>query len=200
MMNHVVLGEGRNEVYFMQKILERCNPDPGVRKVIAEDIPGQSLTDGDEEDVIRDFRRDHDKEYLVKSEGGYPNLYSIFAYSCEKVLYGLITATLVADLDNRSISDFVSDVQDELVEEYRGSVEWVGRHHRQTVGDLRTWEVTVEDGDYDEQSSINLVTFDNDLEAAVGCLSSDPPKQRQQAIRKYAARTPVRRAFIDLYD
>lgn len=200
MTSHVVFGEGRNEVYFMHRSIKKCNDDPSISNFVAEDLDGKTASFGEEENALRNFRRATDVEYLVKSEGGYSDLYPIFAYSCEKILTGQIECTLVADLDEGPIDDLESDLQEELDDQFGGTVQWQEKELRDTVGDLRTWSVTLADTELSISTEINLVTFDDDLEAAVGCSSDDSRSKRNPEIRDYAARTPVRRAFIDLYD
>ena len=43
------------------------------------------------------------------------------------------------------------------------------------------------------------VAFENDVEAAVGCSSDDPRRERQQCIREYLDQTAVERALVSLY-
>jgi hypothetical protein len=200
MTSHIVFGEGRNDVYFMQKVIESTNDEIEVQTFYGEELDDQNPSAGEEEGVIRDFRRDNDCDHLVKSEGSDSNLYLIFAYSCEKILTGQIECTLVADLDTDPIENLESDVQEALDTEFDGHVEWQRHQHRETVGDLKIWSVEIEDTSLSVSSEIDLVTFDDDLEAAVGCSSDDPRRERFPQIRSYAERTAVRRAFIDLYD
>jgi hypothetical protein len=203
MNNHTVLGEGRNDAYFMRKSIKKCNDDWDVFRVIAEDLQDQTITPGEEEEKLREFVYEHDYRYCVKSEGGgdgnESGLPPIFAYVCEKLVTGVISVTLVADLDGDPVSDLVDELQRKLDASYYGDVEWAVREHRYTVGDLKTWEATVENTSYDARETFYLVTFDNDLEAAVGISSDDPPRERFPEIREYASRREVREAFVDLY-
>lgn len=198
MSGHVAFGEGRNDAYFMQKVFKRCNVDPAITKYIAEDETGQTITVGRQERALRDFRRD-EQDYFVKSEGGYAGLYDVFAYSIEKVVTGQIEATLVLDLDREPFDATVADIQASLDEQFGGSMEWEDRECHEKVDDLWLGEATVADTNTGDSAAFSLVAFENDVEAAVGCSSDDPPGERRQCIREYLEQTDVKRALVSLY-
>jgi|GEM_PF-2378883 len=198
MSGHVAFGEGRNDAYFMQKVFERCNVDPAITKYIAEDEARQTITVGQQEQALRDFRRD-DRDYFVKSEGGYAGLYDVFAYSVEKVVTGQFEATLVLDLDREPFDETVADIQASLDEQFGGSMEWEGRTCHKEVDDLWLGEATVADVNTGDSAAFSLVAFENDVEAAVGCSSEDEPSERFDCIHEYVQRSDVARALVSLY-
>ncbi|MEZ3114500.1 hypothetical protein RYH80_00980 [Halobaculum sp. MBLA0147] len=199
MSGHVVFTEGRNDVYFVQKVLERCNESPDVTKYVAEDEHRQTISVGEQERALRDFRRD-DHDHFLKSEGGDGGLYDVFAYSAEKIVTGQFDATLVLDLDERGFEPVVGEVRESLTEEFDGSMEWDDGEQVATEGDLWVGEATLADVNTGDSSTFALVTFEDDLEAAVGCASTDDRSERFRAIREYAHRRPVIEAFLELYD
>ncbi|MEZ3143261.1 hypothetical protein [Halobaculum sp. MBLA0143] len=198
MSGHVAFGEGRNDAYFMQKTFERCNVDPEVMKFVAEDEEGQEISFGQQERALRDFRR-NDQDYFVKSEGGDAGLYDVFAYSAEKIVTGQFEVTLVLDLDTDSSDATVADVQASLDEQFDGSMEWRERECHEEVGDLWLGAATLADVNTEDGAEFSLVAFENDVEAAVGCSSDDPQRERYESIRDYVGRPEVVRALVSLY-
>lgn len=198
MSGHVAFSEGRNDAYFMQKVFKRCNVNAKITKYIAEEEDNQTIDYGQQERAMRDFRRD-EQDYFVKSEGGYPGLYDVFAYSVEKIVTGQIEATLVIDLDRGPFSATISGIQDNLDDHFNGSMEWQNRECHEEVDDLWLGEATVADVNTGDSAAFSLVAFENDVETAVGCSSEDPPGERRQCIREYLDQTAVKRALVSLY-
>jgi len=198
MSGHVAFGEGRNDAYFMQKAFERCNVQPEIKKFLAEEQEEQTISLGEQEIAMRDFRRT-DTRYFVKSEGSDSSLYDIFAYSTEKIIDEKFTVTLVVDLDPAPFSKTVAEIGDSLDELAGGPMEWTGRECHEQVDDLWLGKATVADPSLEVEGSFYLLAFENDLEAAVGCSSNDPRTERKRCIREYVRRSDVARALVSLY-
>ncbi|UIO99575.1 hypothetical protein Hbl1158_13760 [Halobaculum sp. CBA1158] len=199
-MSKVILTEGINDTEFLEASISEYANQLEVDRYDIESQPADA-TVPEESEKLRSFGgRFCPYDVLLKSEGGIPNLKRCFADLTRYFTTYDPEIYLLVDLDSRTVSDIISDINDIL----RGKntsrsikIEPNSRIERLTYIHKQVHNIHI---DGSPSKNFTLIAFPSDLEDIAGIGEDDSRESKNEKLVELAGdervRKPITRAIF----
>lgn len=180
MIKDIVFTEGRNDLKLIEKSIQEMIGTLQIEKFIAEDIDSDNR--GKESKAIRNFSEPYNqKEFLIKSEGGKPELKSMFSTMVTQLDSFDIDFHLLIDLDGGDVPDFCTDINERCRERFPDDIVIKPTDRFRSFGDIsvHNCELLVDD---DPKEHFNIVSFSHSMEITAGVHDSDCEYEKMSKI------------------
>ncbi|MDQ2072712.1 hypothetical protein RBH20_09210 [Haloarcula sp. H-GB4] len=180
-MKKVVFSEGKNDVEFLRLVhkIERI-PDSYDIFLTEEDDESQTKR-------LRQYLVDDRFDIMYKSEGGVTRL--IKKFKSHSLMFENFSLYLLVDLDGNGFSDFFTDLNDALTEDYGGKVQ-VSKSGQTTNTDMIICNCDIEINN-SQNRPLPIMAFHNSLEAATGLKYSEPRSTKIRKMKAYLENNPT---------
>ncbi|WP_049969627.1 hypothetical protein [Haladaptatus cibarius] len=194
-MKKIVFSEGKYDVHFIDKLFDNSSANPSVDKFVVENESRSDLKNKESEKIRNFLERFNPYDVLIKSENGKPNLKHGFVSVLRQLANEEVEKYVLVDLDNRSIHDFLTDIEEQMNQRFSGCGLRLG--NRSIIKENRHMiaqeiELQIDTG-RDPRTGFVVVAFKTSLETVADIGDGDGHSEKTTKIESILDIRPVSR-------